>query len=255
MPPGIRIEKERALAGYIQDLDRAVEEKKRNEMISKYHMVRFFERKKAERALKKARARLSSLHGTRGISGNLRGGEGVAAAVDKDKANEEDRGDDEQEEDAAKQAVHIAEVDVQYTVNYPLTEKYVSLYPKSSAKSRPSPARRLSKRGEGRDEDEDEDVAESGSASPMSSNLPKPPIWPFVEQCMTTRTLDQLRNGKFGIMPDGQVKTRAEYAPETMSRNDRDHRGDRNSKAKSKASPVGNRATETESDDGGFFEK
>ena len=253
MPPGIRIEKERALAGYIQDLDRAVEEKKRNEMISKYHMVRFFERKKAERALKKARARLSSLRGTRGFSGKMLGGEGVAAAVEKDNADEEDRGGDEQEADAAKRAVHIAEVDVHYTINYPLTEKYVSLYPKSSAKGQPSSARGLSKCGEERHEDEDD--AESGSASPMSSNLPKPPIWPFVEQCMTTGTLDQLRNGKFGIMPDGRVKTRAEYAPATMNPNDRDHQGDRNSKAKSKASPVGDRAAETESDDGGFFEK
>ena len=42
LPPGVRIEKERALAGYRQDLAEAEAEKRRQQMISKYHMVRFF---------------------------------------------------------------------------------------------------------------------------------------------------------------------------------------------------------------------
>ena len=42
LPADIRVEKERALAGYERDLELAIEEGKKDEMISKYHMVRFF---------------------------------------------------------------------------------------------------------------------------------------------------------------------------------------------------------------------
>lgn len=42
LPAGVRIEKERALAGYRQDLEQAETEKRKQQMISKYHMVRFF---------------------------------------------------------------------------------------------------------------------------------------------------------------------------------------------------------------------
>ena len=42
LPPGVRIEKERALVGYKQDLEAAKAEKYRQRMIKKYHMVRFF---------------------------------------------------------------------------------------------------------------------------------------------------------------------------------------------------------------------
>ena len=42
LPPGVRIEHERALASYKQDLVAADDEKRRQKMIKKYHMVRFF---------------------------------------------------------------------------------------------------------------------------------------------------------------------------------------------------------------------
>lgn len=42
LPPGVRIEKERALAGYRQELEQAQEEKRKQAIIGKYHMVRFF---------------------------------------------------------------------------------------------------------------------------------------------------------------------------------------------------------------------
>ena len=42
LPLDVRIEKERALAGYKQDLENAQHEKERQRMIKKYHMVRFF---------------------------------------------------------------------------------------------------------------------------------------------------------------------------------------------------------------------
>ena len=42
LPVDVRVEKERALAGYRADLEKTNDAKKRNDMISRYHMVRFF---------------------------------------------------------------------------------------------------------------------------------------------------------------------------------------------------------------------
>ena len=42
LPADVRIEKERALAGYKLDLENAEHEKRKQQMIKKYHMVRFF---------------------------------------------------------------------------------------------------------------------------------------------------------------------------------------------------------------------
>lgn len=42
LPADVRVEQERALAGYKQDLERSEYEKRTQQMIKKYHMVRFF---------------------------------------------------------------------------------------------------------------------------------------------------------------------------------------------------------------------
>lgn len=42
LPADVRIEKERELAGYKIDLEQAESEKRKQQMIKKYHMVRFF---------------------------------------------------------------------------------------------------------------------------------------------------------------------------------------------------------------------
>lgn len=42
MTADVRVENERALAGYKQDLSAAKNHQRNNKMISKYHMVRFF---------------------------------------------------------------------------------------------------------------------------------------------------------------------------------------------------------------------
>lgn len=42
LPAGVRIEKERALAGYKQDVEKVQEDKRKHELIKRYHMVRFF---------------------------------------------------------------------------------------------------------------------------------------------------------------------------------------------------------------------
>ena len=42
LPADVRVEKERALASYEADFEKSNDGKKRNDMISRYHMVRFF---------------------------------------------------------------------------------------------------------------------------------------------------------------------------------------------------------------------
>lgn len=100
LPAGVRIEKERALAGYKQDVAKISEDKRKNEFVKKYHMVRFFERQKATRALKKLQRRLDASPA------------------------------DTSEHDQLAKEVQDATVDVNYTIYHPLTEKYQSLFPR-----------------------------------------------------------------------------------------------------------------------------
>ncbi|KAL7798422.1 hypothetical protein V8C37DRAFT_367770 [Trichoderma ceciliae] len=97
MPANVRIDLERELASQKQIMEDKAYRKKRSIMISKYHMVRFFERKKASRLLKQLKRRL------------------------------------EQETDPGEAAkirhnLHIAEVDEAYTLYFPHLETYVGLY-------------------------------------------------------------------------------------------------------------------------------
>ncbi|KAI4138307.1 MAG: hypothetical protein LQ341_004732 [Variospora aurantia] len=100
LPLEVRIEKERALAGYRQDLEEAEHEKERQRMIKRYHMVRFFERQKATRNLKKLRTQLASAT------------PGTAAY------------------ESIGNHIHCAEVDLNYTRYCPLAEKYVGIFPR-----------------------------------------------------------------------------------------------------------------------------
>ncbi|TVY38066.1 rRNA-processing protein [Lachnellula subtilissima] len=98
LPANVRAEDERALAAYQQELAAAEAEKLRQKMIKKYHMVRFFERQKATRQLKRLRKLLLA---TESI----------------------------EEVETLKAQMHIAEVDLNYTQYSPLCETYISLYP------------------------------------------------------------------------------------------------------------------------------
>lgn len=88
------------------------------------------------------------------------------------------------------QKIHVARVNLNYTIYYPLTEKYLSLYPKSKGKP-------------------EEVGAESASESDSKDRKKydgdaKPPLWPAVEKCMEEGSLDLLREGKLNIGADGQ---------------------------------------------------
>lgn len=95
----IRVQDERARETYQQELAAAEAEKRRQRMIKKYHMVKFFERQKASRMVKKIRKLILSADSTEAV------------------------------QDLNKQ-LHEAEVDLSYTLYHPLGEVYISLYPK-----------------------------------------------------------------------------------------------------------------------------
>lgn len=101
LPADIRIEKERALKALKLDLKNTRFNMKTRERAKKYHMLRFFERKKALRKLKQAT-----------------------------KAHKEDE-DTEVRKDIkkARKVLKHAQIDVAYVYLFPKSEKYIALYP------------------------------------------------------------------------------------------------------------------------------
>ncbi|KAI5370403.1 Putative rRNA-processing protein Efg1 [Septoria linicola] len=95
LPANVRVEKERALQTAEQDLAREEYAKKKNEVISRWHKVRFFDRQKAERRLKKARKALK----------------------------------DDGESKALQRKVEECETEVNYAMYFPLDQDYVPLFP------------------------------------------------------------------------------------------------------------------------------
>jgi hypothetical protein len=99
LPPKVRISKERELTSLQHELAESQSAEARSKMIARYHKVRFFDRQKATKRLKRAK-----------------------------KAMKEVEDDAEKREALAKEADEC-EVDVQYAMFYPLDVPYVALYP------------------------------------------------------------------------------------------------------------------------------
>ncbi|KAM0434402.1 hypothetical protein ACHAPT_003498 [Fusarium lateritium] len=97
LPANVHNDLERELAALKSTVSDKAFQKKRSAMISKYHMVRFFERKKASRLAKQLRKK-----------------------IDETEAPEEI--------EELKRDLHVAEVDEAYTQHFPHAETYISLY-------------------------------------------------------------------------------------------------------------------------------
>jgi hypothetical protein len=102
LPATVRQEKERALQTAQHELLQAEKAQKRSEMIGKYHKIRFFDRQKATKRLKRARKELQAC---------------------------ESEGD---KRVRLKRAVEDAEVEVNYAQYFPLDQPYVSLFPRKN---------------------------------------------------------------------------------------------------------------------------
>ncbi|KAF7551575.1 hypothetical protein G7Z17_g4923 [Cylindrodendrum hubeiense] len=103
LPANVRNDLERELAAHKTTVSEKAFQKKRSAMIGKYHMVRFFERKKAMRLAKQVRKRLQQSNSP-------------------------------EETEELKRHLHIAEVDEAYTQSFPHLETYVSLYKSETTK-------------------------------------------------------------------------------------------------------------------------
>ncbi|KAJ5327068.1 hypothetical protein MYU51_008313 [Penicillium brevicompactum] len=153
-----RILQERALAGYENDLEEETKRRERSALISKYHFVRFLDRKAATKELSRLTRRQK------------------AEDVDpKEKARLEKK-------------IKNCQVNLNYTIYYPLTEKYLSIYPKSNGKAE--------KAGSGSEGEASKKETEAKQA--------KPPLWAVVVKCMEDETLDLLREGKLNINFNGE---------------------------------------------------
>ncbi|KAH8719209.1 hypothetical protein GQ44DRAFT_688074 [Phaeosphaeriaceae sp. PMI808] len=104
MSAGARQERERELEAceheLAENLNASREAEYKNKMIGKYHQVRFFDRQKGTRILKRLKKELAAL-------------------------------DSDSKKTKLQQRIHNAEVDVNYATYYPLMKPYSSLYPKS----------------------------------------------------------------------------------------------------------------------------
>ncbi|KNG81667.1 putative nuclear protein involved in pre-rRNA processing [Aspergillus nomiae NRRL 13137] len=161
LPADARIVQERALAGYENDLEEEENRRERSKMIKKYHFVRFLDRKTASKDVKRLERREKEVTGS-----------------DLDSATKEEK------LAALAQKLQVARVNLNYTIYYPLAERYVALY--ADAKK---------KKDQAKDGDDDED----GDAKYMlvhANAADKPAMWHTVEKCMKDGTLELLRDGK-----------------------------------------------------------
>lgn len=79
--------------------------------------------------------------------------------------------------------VHNAEVDLNYTIYHPLTEKYVGLFPRQNT--------------HGKQNERTTAPENSGQA-----RIEKPAMWTVVENCMKDGTIQALRDGKLRTKDD-----------------------------------------------------
>jgi hypothetical protein len=103
MPADIRQTRERELEALRLELVKLAADKEKQEMIGRYHMVRFFDRKKAERRLKQATKALRAC-------------------------------EDSEAHKKLEKDVHVAQIDLNYTQYYPLAQTYSALYPTKKGK-------------------------------------------------------------------------------------------------------------------------
>ncbi|KAF2712938.1 hypothetical protein K504DRAFT_487483 [Pleomassaria siparia CBS 279.74] len=160
MSATMRIERERELATCEHQVAEKVaatrEIENRQKMISKYHQVRFFDRQKATRILKRLRKRLSK-----------------------------DTPDESLSKGEIEKRIHNAEVDVNYAQYYPLSKVYPSLYPSAKQNKKKTEA----------STDEDETSNQQGEEQ-LDGPKGDVEMWKAIERAMEKGGLDEIRNSE-----------------------------------------------------------
>ncbi|KAK4185342.1 hypothetical protein QBC35DRAFT_524966 [Podospora australis] len=172
LPANKQKDLERELAAHKQRIGEAQLKKRRSYMIGKYHMVRFFERKKAMRLAKQIEKKL-------------------AQATDSDEIAQ------------LKVDLHKAQVDIDYAIYYPFLEPYISLYANPADKKE----KQTNKQQDGnkkikREEDSEGAEEETNDKAALYLHKERPPMWFLIEETREQgkRALEKLQNR---ISPDG----------------------------------------------------
>lgn len=113
--------------------------------------------------------------------------------------------------------IDTAQIGVNYTIYYPLTEKYLSLYPQEKKRDIVEGHNRNVANNDGDDAEEEEEESEDEDMQTSEDHNPsegkegeKPPMWDVIKKCMADKTLDKLRDGKLNIGFDGKPLQRVE---------------------------------------------
>lgn len=105
LPADVLLENERALETLKVELQNAEQQHTVKKLSKKYHMVRFFEKKKALRKYKQAKKQADELISTEAEKKEIK---------------------------KAKKALKVSEIELAYIVNFPRDRKYIALFPNES---------------------------------------------------------------------------------------------------------------------------
>jgi hypothetical protein len=162
--------------------------------------------------------------------------------------------------------IDTAQIDVNYTIYYPLTEKYLSLYPQEKKKEIVEGHNQNVANGDDDDNEEEsgeEDMQTSEDDKPAEREGEKPAMWNIIKKCMANKTLDKLRDGKLNIGFDGKPLqsvegTATDKVVKIATGKERVETGattKEERKRKGKEVEVEQPNEEAEDSDGGFFEE
>lgn len=242
LPADAKAVQERALAAYEKDLLEEMDKRKRSDMIKKYHFVRFLGMFLVFYFCQMWKKRFSGTD----VGNKGKGAERLMCItpffLDRKRATKELKKLLRRERQTAKldtatkaedlatlsRQIREARTNVSYTINFPLTEKYVSLYPNKTRGTAENDeldchdgTRRSTRLLRGHTHDgNDASAFDSTSLRQQTStkraaqssfsrrssshvnsdesdnNDEKPSMWYTVEKCMANNTLDLLRDGK-----------------------------------------------------------
>ena len=180
LAPNVKIEKERELASLLFDQQKDKLKSESSKMITRYHKVRFFERKKAERKVRQLEKRRDWL--ARKLRDTADGIEGDPAGEEERLASERERQEQLKNLDPL---IREASVDLNYTIYSPLNQKYISIFsagPNSQIFLMPTKQQTMISKEQ---KEELQAMQDSNvGLTRLSDTTAKPPMWREVEKIM-----------------------------------------------------------------------
>ena len=185
LPADVYQEKERELQGYLAEQKIRQVKKENRALTSRYHFVRFLERKRADKHLKRLRKEFEIWQAANDATLGERTAQGFNPASAQETIFQQGK--------KYKRQLHEAEVDLNYTLYAPLDQKYVALYPASSKSKSDSAIKQETSKQCCED---GHPIDEEAAGLLRNSSGQKPPLWYAVESAMEHDELEALRDGK-----------------------------------------------------------